>query len=154
LNGTQGQLLSQHAMPPAKPNRGMVVGHGLDVVDVVEFGRLLSDSAQMFLDRYFTPAELAAAGNGAERTQRLAGRFAVKEAVMKALGTGWGNGVAFTDIEVVTLESGTPTLSLKRLMAEIEHERLISGWLVSTSHTSSVAVASVIAISDYNNQSI
>lgn len=132
----------------------MVVGHGLDVVDVVEFGRLLSDSAQIFLDRYFTPAELAAAGNGAERTQRLAGRFAVKEAVMKALGTGWGNGVSFTDIEVVTLESGTPTLSLKRLMAGIEHERLISGWLVSISHTSSVAVASVIAISDYNNRSV
>lgn len=141
-------------MPTAKPIRGMVVGHGLDVVDVVEFSRLLGDSAQMYLDRYFTPAELTAAGNGTERPQRLAGRFAVKEAVMKALGTGWGNGVAFTDIEVVTLESGSPTLSLKRLMAEIEHERLISGWLVSVSHTSSVAVASVIAISDYNNQTV
>lgn len=139
-------------MPTAKPIRGMVVGHGLDVVDVVEFGRLLSDSAQMFLDRYFTPAELAAAGNGRERPQRLAGRFAVKEAVMKALGTGWGSGVAFTDIEVVTIESGAPTLLLKRLMAEIEHERLISGWLVSVSHTSNMAVASVIAISDYNTR--
>lgn len=130
----------------------MVVGHGVDVVDVTEFSRLLGDPAQAFLDRYFTPAELAAAGNGVDRAQRLAGRFAVKEAVMKALGTGWGNGVAFTDIEVITLESGAPTLSLKRLMAEIERERLISGWHVSISHTSSVAVASVIAVDDSNHR--
>jgi len=134
------------------PNRGVVVGHGLDVVDVAEFERLFGNPAMAFLDRYFTPVELAAAGDGVDRTQRLAGRFAVKEAVMKALGTGWGSGVAFTDVEVITLESGAPTLSLKRQMAEIERERLISGWLVSISHTSIVAVASVIAIGNCNHQ--
>ncbi len=68
---------------------------------------------------------------------------------MKALGMGWGNGVAFTDVEVITLDTGAPTVLLRRKLAAQERERAIVGWLVSVSHTSTVAVASVIAISDH-----
>src|SRR5574340_157464 len=128
--------------------RGMVAGHGLDIVDIVDFSRLFSDPAVNYLDRYFTDDELSAAGGGVTRIQKLAGRFAVKEAVMKAFGVGWGNGVAFTDVEVITLESGAPTVILKRKLAALEQERAIVGWFVSVSHTNSIAVASVIAISD------
>lgn len=130
-------------------NRGLVAGHGLDVVDIGDFSRLLSEPASSYLDRHFTNEELAAAGGGTNQVQRLAGRFAVKEAVMKALGMGWGNGVSFTDVEVVTLETGAPTVLLRRKLAALEQERAIVRWLVSVSHTSSVAVASVIAISDH-----
>jgi holo-[acyl-carrier protein] synthase len=133
--------------PPV--NRGIVVGHGLDVVDIDDFSRLLSEPASNFLDRYFTNEELVAAGTDANRLQRLAGRFAVKEAVMKALGIGWGNGIAFTDVEVGALESGAPTVLLRRKLAAMQCEREIGGWLVSISHTRTVAVASVIAISDH-----
>lgn len=129
--------------------RGMVVGHGLDIVDIADFSRLFSEPAVNFLDRHFTDDELAAAGGGVARILKLAGRFAVKEAVMKALGVGWGNGIAFTDVEVVTLESGAPTVALKRELAVLEQERDIVGWLVSTSHTNAIAVASVIALSDH-----
>lgn len=128
--------------------RGMVAGHGLDIVDIVDFSRLFSDPAVNYLDRYFTDDELSAAGGGVTRIQKLAGRFAVKEAVMKAFGVGWGNGVAFTDVEVITLESGAPTVILKRKLAALEQERAIVGWFVSVSHTNAIAVASVIAISD------
>lgn len=129
--------------------RGMVAGHGLDIVDIVDFSRLFSEPAVNYLDRYFTDDERSAAGGGVTRIQKLAGRFAVKEAVMKALGVGWGSGVAFTDVEVITLESGAPTVVLKRNLAALEQERAIVGWLVSVSHTSAIAVASVIAISDH-----
>lgn len=128
--------------------RGIVVGHGLDVVDIGDFSRLFSEPTVDFLDRHFTDDELTAACGGVTRIQRLAGRFAVKEAVMKALGVGWGNGIAFTDVEVITLESGAPTVVLKRKLASLEKERGIVGWFVSVSHTSAIAVASVIAISD------
>ena len=67
---------------------------------------------------------------------------------MKALGMGWGNGIAFTDVEVITLDTGAPTVLLRRKLAFLEQERAIVGWHVSVSHTSSVAVASVIAISN------
>lgn len=128
---------------------GVVVGHGLDVVDVHDFSRLLSEPTCSYLDRHFTSEEVAAAGDGATQAQRLAGRFAVKEAVMKALGVGWGNGVAFTDVEVVTLESGAPTVMLRRRLAALEQERAIVGWFVTVSHTSTLAVASVIAVSEH-----
>jgi holo-[acyl-carrier protein] synthase len=129
--------------------RGLVAGHGLDIVDIVDFTLLFNEPAVNFLDRHFTDNELAAAGGGVTRIQKLAGRFAVKEAVMKALGVGWGNGIAFTDVEVVTLESGAPTVALKRELAALEQKLGIVGWFVSASHTSGIAVASVIAISDH-----
>lgn len=128
--------------------RGIVVGHGLDVVEIGDFSRLFCEPTVDFLDRHFTDDELTAAGGGVTRIQKLAGRFAVKEAVMKALGVGWGNGIAFTDVEVITLESGAPTVVLKRKLASLEKERRIVGWFVSVSHTSAIAVASVIATSD------
>ena len=127
----------------------MVVGHGLDVVDIEDFSRLLSEPAYSYLNRYFTNEELTAAGGGVTQIQRLAGRFAVKEAVMKVLGMGWGKGVAFTDVEVVTLETGAATVLLRRKLASLAQERKIIGWLVSVSHTRTVAVASVIAVSEH-----
>lgn len=138
-----------HATPRKDdhPSRGSIVGLGLDVVDIADFSRLFKDPAKDFLDKYFTKAEMTAAGEGVTQIQRLAGRFAVKEAVMKALGAGWGNGIAFTDVEVVTLESGAPTVVLKRKLSELALERTVAGWLVSVSHTSTVAIASVIATS-------
>jgi holo-[acyl-carrier protein] synthase len=129
-------------------DRGVVVGHGLDLVDIDHFSLLMKEPARNFLDRYFSDEELLASGGGVTQVQRLAGRFAVKEAVMKALGVGWGNGISYTDVEVITLSSGAPTVALKRQLAILEQERSISGWFVSVSHTNTVAVASVIAISN------
>ena len=118
-----------------------------DVVDIADFSRLMTVPARAFLDRYFTKSELASIGDGVNQVEKLASRFAIKEAVLKALGVGWGDGIAFTNVEVVTLSSGAPTVRLHRLLEALENEREIAGWLVSASHTSGVAVASVIAMS-------
>lgn len=126
--------------------RGIVVGHGLDIVDIDDFSRLTMQPANAFLDRYFTGRELFEAGEGVTRTEKLAGRFAIKEAVMKALGVGWGDGVAFRDVEVVTLETGAPTVLLHRKLARHQDALAITGWLVTSSHSGRIAVASVIAL--------
>jgi holo-[acyl-carrier protein] synthase len=126
---------------------GGVVGHGIDLVELADFSRLLQEPACRFLDRHFTPAELAAAGDGVERAQRLAARFAAKEAVMKALGVGWGAGVAFTDVEVVTAENGAPTVILRRQVLQVARDRGVKRWILSTSHSGNCAVASAIALS-------
>ena len=123
-----------------------VVAHGVDIVDTADFARLVNKQAGDFLDRYFTTAELATADVGGDRTERLASRFAVKEAVLKALGTGWGGGIAFTDVEVVTQQSGAPAVVLHRRLKAISSGRGITHWLVSASHTSTLAIASVIAL--------
>lgn len=118
----------------------------MDAVDIADFARLMHLAAGEHLDRYFTARELAGIGHGTREVERLAGRLAIKEAVLKALGVGWGDGVAFTDVETVSKDSGAPAVVLHRRLLALEKERLIGRWLVSMSHTSSVAVASVIGM--------
>jgi holo-[acyl-carrier protein] synthase len=125
---------------------GNVVAHGVDVVDMADFSRLMNEQVGGFLDRYFTLGELATANEGGNRIERLASRFAIKEAVLKALGTGWGDGIAFTDVEVVSQRTGAPTIVLHRRLVTIADEQGIARWLVSASHTTAVAMASVIAL--------
>ncbi|MDH0735743.1 holo-ACP synthase [Achromobacter spanius] len=125
---------------------GNVVAHGLDVVDMADFSHLMNKQASDFLDRYFTQGELATADEGGNRIERLASRFAIKEAVLKALGTGWGDGIAFTDVEVVSQRTGAPTVVLHRRLVTIATDQGIVRWLVSASHTSAVVMASVIAL--------
>lgn len=127
-------------------NFGNVVAHGLDVVDMVDFSLLMNEQASNFLSRYFTPGELATADEGSNRIERLASRFAIKEAVLKALGTGWGDGIAFTDVEVVSQRTGAPAVVLHRRLVTIAGEQGIVRWLVSASHTPALAIASVIAL--------
>ena len=129
-----------------------VVGHGIDIVEVDFFRRLCKEpGADELLARYFTPEELALADSGPDRAQHLAGRFAAKEAVLKALGVGWTQGIAWTDIEIEALPSGAPTVTLRGRAAELASERGISAWLVSISHIRTVAAASAIALSDTRN---
>ena len=118
----------------------------MDAVDIADCSRLMILAAGKHLDRYFTEKELADIGHGTRQVERLAGRLAIKEAVLKALGVGWGDGVAFTDVETVSNDSGAPAVVLHRRLSALEKERSIGRWLVSVSHTNSVAVASVICV--------
>jgi holo-[acyl-carrier protein] synthase len=123
-----------------------IVGHGIDVVEVAFFRRLDQDYSQDVLQAYFRPSELEHAGEGPHRAERLAGRYAAKEAVLKALGTGWIDGIAWTDIEIVALPSGAPRVVLHAMCAQLAEDRSITTWLVSISHSEQVAMASVIAL--------
>jgi holo-[acyl-carrier protein] synthase len=125
-----------------------VLGHGVDIVEVGHFQSMCdNESGGRFLERCFTPAELTLAGEGPNRAQRLAGRFAAKEAVLKALGTGFSQGISFIDIEIGALPSGAPTVAVYMRAAELASTLGIVSWLVSISHTPAFAVASVIALS-------
>ena len=123
-----------------------VLAHGIDLVEVARIGRMVTDHGDSFLTRCFTDSERAYAGDRKRRDEHLAARFAAKEAVLKALGTGWANGIAWTDVEVVLLPSGQPTISLDGRAAEIAQSHGITRWLVSLSHTETHALASVIAL--------
>jgi holo-[acyl-carrier protein] synthase len=123
-----------------------VVAHGVDLVDIEDMRRLVETSLSSQLHRTFTQGELHASGEGRLRLERLAGRLATKEAVMKALGLGFGDGVGFLDIETVNLDSGAPTIVLHNRVAEIATQVGVDRWLVSTSHTDKVAFASVIGL--------
>lgn len=124
----------------------IVLGHGIDLVDVASLRRWIEDPRNPFLPRCFTKSELERIGEGALRVQRLAGRFAAKEAVMKALGTGFGNGVAFTDVEVFRDDGQPPNVQLKGGAAVAAESSGILTWKLSISHTSTHAMASAIAL--------
>lgn len=125
----------------------MIIDHGIDIVEVAFFQKFGREFPEFALTRYFTSAELGYAGVGHRRAERLAGRFAAKEAVLKALGTGWIDGIAWTDIEILALATGAPTVVLHAKCSELAVARGIDAWLLSISHTASAAVASVLAVS-------
>lgn len=116
-------------------------------VDIIELERLriaIERHGQRFLQRVYTPDELTHCG---ERLESLAGRFAAKEAVAKALGTGiWRNGIGWTDIEILRdSESGAPQLTLHHAAAHHAQFLNLDEWSVSLSHTHTQAIAFVVA---------
>ena len=124
-----------------------VLAHGVDLVEVARIAAMLDEHGERFRERVYTPGEQKYAEAG-RRAERYAARFAAKEAVFKALGTGWRSGIAWTDVEIVNEPSGRPTLLLRGRCAELAAELGVRRWLVSLSHTQNDAMASVIAVGD------
>ncbi|MBL8745907.1 MAG: holo-ACP synthase [Phycisphaerae bacterium] len=122
-----------------------IVGHGIDLVHVPRIRAMLQEHADRFRARCFTPRELAAADATARHAEFLAGRFAAKEATLKALGTGWRHGIAWTDIEVVPDNQGRPTLQLTGQAARFAGSINVVRWSLSITHTADFAIASAIA---------
>jgi len=123
-----------------------IIGHGIDLVDNRRIADLIQKHGERFLARIFTSTERAYADSSKKRNiEHYAARFAAKEATLKAIGTGWRNGIAWTDIEIVREPSGKPNIILTGKAAEIAHQQGISAWQISISHTETHAIASVIA---------
>lgn len=124
-----------------------IVGHGIDLTSVDRIREMVADHGHRFLDRVFTIAERESAmkqANDSKRAEHLAGRFAAKEAALKALGTGWRDGIAWTDVEVLNQPSGAPSLRLHGKALEIADSLGARMYHVSISHAANVATASVI----------
>jgi holo-[acyl-carrier protein] synthase len=123
------------------------VAHGIDIVDVARIARLVSEHGDRFFERCFTQTERDYANSGGRRRdEHLAARFAAKEAVLKALGTGLREGIAWTDIEVTRAATGEPGIELHGQAAAAATRRGIDRWLISLSHTNGIAMASVIGL--------
>jgi holo-[acyl-carrier protein] synthase len=124
---------------------GQVVGLGLDLVDIDRFRALLERRPAMKA-RLFTPGELDLAGQLADPAPTLAGRFAVKEAVMKSLGVGIG-AVDWTDMHAPRRPGGAPALEVTGRAGALAASLGVSSWRVSISHTGTTAGAVVVALS-------
>ena len=126
-----------------------ILRHGVDLVEVDRIAEMLDRHGERFATRVFTEAEQRYADAGRRRRpERYAVRFACKEAVLKALGTGWRDGIAWRDVGVVRLPSGAPELRLSGEVARLAEGQGLTRWAVSLSHTARYAVASVVATGD------
>jgi holo-[acyl-carrier protein] synthase len=123
----------------------MIVGMGIDLAEVERIRKVVSgEGGARFLKRVYTAAEVEYCERFKNKYERYAGRFAAKEAAMKALGTGWSRGVRWVDVEVVRQRGGRPTLALKGEAAKIAERMGVKNIALSITHTAEQAFAQVI----------
>lgn len=126
----------------------MVVGVGVDLVEVPRIRRALEHPkiGARFRDRVYTPGEIHyCEGKRRGRYESYAGRFAAKEAVMKALGVGWGSKVSWKDIEVLPVPGGKPEARLRNKACVLAQGLGVRRLAVSITHTEQYAIAYAIA---------
>jgi holo-[acyl-carrier protein] synthase len=122
----------------------MIVGLGVDITEIDRIEAVIERRGRAFLERLFTPSEIAYCETHRHRAERFAGRFAAKEAAMKALGTGWARGVRWVDIEVVREPGGKPTLRLLGAACAIANGLGVKNIALTITHTGNTALALVI----------
>ncbi|MBO4927906.1 MAG: holo-ACP synthase [Clostridiales bacterium] len=121
-----------------------MISSGIDIVSIERIGRALEKNGEAFLRRICTEKEIELCGNGneARKAEFFAGRFAAKEAVSKALGTGFGgSGTAAAEIEILKKDSGEPYVNLFGRAKEIYEQRGGKCLSISISHDGGMAVA-------------
>ena len=123
-----------------------IVAHGIDLVDFPRLERMIKRHSERFLNRVFTVREQADANAIKNRMEKLAGRFAAKEAVLKLLGTGWRGKIAWTDIEVTNNSLGQPMVEVSGEVKEIAEKMGIGQISISITHTANFAIASAVAL--------
>jgi holo-[acyl-carrier protein] synthase len=126
----------------------MIVGTGVDIMETSRVQEALLKHGERFAKRVCTPAEIAYCEKFKNSAERLAARFAAKEAAFKALGTGWHQGVRWVDVEITHSPSGKPQLVLRGRAEEIARHLGVTRTAVSISHSGHYVVAQVIFESD------
>lgn len=122
----------------------MIVGLGLDIAEIDRMEAAITRHGTPFIERLFTPDEIAYCERYKNRYERYAARFAVKEAAMKALGTGWSHGIRWRDIEVTREPGGKPGLRLEGVAREFADRLGVKHISVTITHSGNLALAQVI----------
>jgi holo-[acyl-carrier protein] synthase len=125
-----------------------IVAHGIDLVDCPRIEQMVERHGERFLKRVFTASERAYAEASRNTVEKLAGRFAAKEAILKLVGTGWRGKIAWTDIEVTNNPAGQPEVTLTGEVEEIATRLGIGHISISITHTANFAIASAVALTN------
>lgn len=122
----------------------MICGIGIDIIEIERVQRMVERHGNKLLHRAFSEVEIATVHRKKRPYPHYAGRLAAKEAVMKALGTGWGQGIGWRQIEILNTESGAPVVHLSGRAAERLAELGGARLLISISHSQHYAVAQAV----------
>jgi holo-[acyl-carrier protein] synthase len=122
----------------------MIIGIGIDMICVRDVREALAHYGNQYADEIFTAEERNYCESTSDPAQGYAARFAAKEACMKAFGTGWGNGIEWTEIAVCNQPSGAPMLALSGTVKAMAEERGVERCHVSLTHTRDLAMAEVL----------
>lgn len=119
----------------------MIIGIGTDIVSVQRIEKAVERFGERFINRVFTEDETSCCDGKKEKAQYLAGRFAAKEAVLKALGTGISNGIWFKDVEVARVHGKRPEITLHGKGKEMAESLGVKNIHISISHDGGIATA-------------
>lgn len=124
-----------------------IVGIGTDIVECLRIGKMIEQHGELFLSRVFTGREIRYCQARKHANEHFAGRWAAKEAILKAIGTGWAKGICWTDLEVRNRQDGRPEVRVRGGARDAAISRGIGEILVSISHCRTYATAYALATS-------
>ena len=122
-----------------------ILGIGTDIIECLRIAQMIERHGELFIRRVYTEHEIAYCSTKKASTQHYAGRWAAKEAVLKALGTGWRRGISWRDVEVRNKAGGAPTIALRGGAKEVLEQSGIRAMHISISHCRSHATAYAVA---------
>jgi holo-[acyl-carrier protein] synthase len=123
-----------------------IIGIGTDITECLRIARMIERHGELFLERVFTAAEISYCQSRKQSTQHFTGRWAAKEAILKALGTGWVQGISWRDIEIRSQAGGRPQVAVGGGVKALVERLGVSRLLVSISHCRTHAIAYAVAM--------
>lgn len=123
-----------------------IIGIGTDITECPRIGRMIQDHGESFLRRVYTEREIDYCNSRKQATEHFAGRWAAKEAVLKAIGTGWIRGISWRDVEIRNNSGGAPWVVLHAGTRDIAEARGVRKVLITISHCRTYATAYAIAL--------
>jgi holo-[acyl-carrier protein] synthase len=128
-----------------------IFGIGTDIVECLRIAQMIERHGELFIGRVYTQQEIQYCQSRKQATQHFAGRWAAKEAVLKALGTGWRRGISWRDVEIRNERSGSPVVTLYGGARDYMEQAGITQVMISISHCRSHATAYALAIAQEKN---
>jgi holo-[acyl-carrier protein] synthase len=122
-----------------------IIGIGTDIIECLRIGQMIERHGELFINRVYTPHEILYCQSRKMAIQHFAGRWAAKEAVLKALGTGWRKGISWRDIEIHNDPGGRPSVVLRGGARDVVDRLGITEMLISISHCRTHATAYAVA---------
>jgi holo-[acyl-carrier protein] synthase len=123
-----------------------IIGLGTDITECLRIARMIERHGELFINRVYTPEEIKYCQSRKQATQHYTGRWAAKEAILKALGTGWRKGISWRDIEVRNEPGGRPVVAVRGGVKEAVEQLGVAEIHVTISHCRSHATATAIAV--------
>ena len=122
-----------------------ILGIGTDIIECPRIGRMIEQHGELFLRRVYTDREIGYCQARKHAIEHFAGRWAAKEAILKAIGTGWSKGICWTDLEIRNAPSGAPKVLVRGGAKDAALARGIADILISISHCRTYATAYALA---------
>ena len=123
-----------------------IIGIGTDITECLRIARMIERHGELFIDRVYTPEEIKYCQSRKQSTQHFTGRWAAKEAILKAIGTGWRKGISWRDMEVRNEPGGKPVVAVRGGVKDVVQQLGIADIHVTISHCRTHATATAIVV--------